>query len=70
MDPTLRNPLLRLLQEQYRYRDGDFDRNPVTGLWIDSEDPENWETRLNGGRTMANRAINNVRTLEATGSAS
>lgn len=34
MDPALRTPLLRLLEWRYGYRDGDFDRDPVTGQWI------------------------------------
>ncbi|KAJ4468732.1 hypothetical protein J3R30DRAFT_3304543 [Lentinula aciculospora] len=47
MDPALRNPLLRLLQERYGYRDGDFERDPFTGEWIPEngheEGPEYWE---------------------------
>ncbi|KAJ8083652.1 hypothetical protein AAF712_005661 [Marasmius tenuissimus] len=43
MDPALRNPLLRLLQRQYGYRDGDFERDPSTGGWISGEGPEKWE---------------------------
>lgn len=43
MDPNLRNPLLKLLQERYGYRDGDFERNPFTGKWRDGEGPEKWE---------------------------
>ena len=34
MDPALRTPLLKLLEWRYGYRDGDFDRDPVTGQWI------------------------------------
>lgn len=43
MDPNLRNPLLKLLQERYGYRDGDFERDPFTGKWRDGEGPEKWE---------------------------
>ncbi|KAF7350532.1 hypothetical protein MVEN_01359000 [Mycena venus] len=34
MDPALRNPLLKLLQQRYGYKDGDFERDPRTGDWI------------------------------------
>ncbi|KAG0697905.1 hypothetical protein DFH29DRAFT_129044 [Suillus ampliporus] len=49
MDPALRNPLLKLLQERYGYRDGDFERNPVTGDWVDGEGSGVWEQKLLSG---------------------
>jgi hypothetical protein len=45
MDPALRNPLLQLLQTRYGYRDGDFERDPVTGAWHENEGPLFWEQR-------------------------
>ncbi|KAI0067452.1 hypothetical protein BV25DRAFT_1104074 [Artomyces pyxidatus] len=49
MDPALRNPLLKLLQERYGYRDGDFERDPVTGNWVDGEGHGPWEARAMSG---------------------
>ena len=49
MDPALRNPLLQLLQERYGYRDGDFERDPVTGDWLDDEGPSKWEAKAAAG---------------------
>lgn len=46
MDPNLRNPLLKLLQERYGYRDGDFERDPLTGKWMEGEGPEKWEQEV------------------------
>ncbi|KAL0069560.1 hypothetical protein AAF712_003218 [Marasmius tenuissimus] len=43
MDPALRNPLLKLLQRRYGYRDGDFERDPRSGDWISGEGPGKWE---------------------------
>ncbi|OCH93715.1 hypothetical protein OBBRIDRAFT_724306, partial [Obba rivulosa] len=43
MDPALRNPLLKLLQRHYGYHDGDFERDPETGEWIESDGSECWE---------------------------
>ncbi|KAF9264965.1 hypothetical protein L218DRAFT_979277 [Marasmius fiardii PR-910] len=43
MDPMLRNPLLKLLQQRYGYRDGDFERDPQTGDWKVGEGHEKWE---------------------------
>jgi hypothetical protein len=45
MDPALRNPLLRLLQDRYGYRDGDFERDGTTGAWKEGEGPLYWEQR-------------------------
>lgn len=57
MDPALRNPLLRLLQERYNYRDGDFDFDPVTRTWLNGEGAADWEARLASGaaNTRKNR---------------
>ncbi|KAJ3799290.1 hypothetical protein GGU11DRAFT_514918 [Lentinula aff. detonsa] len=53
MDPALRNPLLRLLKERYGYRDGDFERDPVTKDWKEEdghkEGHEYWERLLVSG---------------------
>lgn len=49
MDPALRNPLLTLLEERYGYRDGDFERDPRTGAWIEGEGHEKWEALLASG---------------------
>lgn len=43
MDPALRNPLLQLLQTRYGYMDGDFERDRVTGNWLEGEGPLYWE---------------------------
>lgn len=56
MDPALRNPLLKLLQERYNYRDGDFERDPVTGEWLEGEGPDRWEARASSGQP-ANKKI-------------
>ncbi|CAE6465723.1 unnamed protein product [Rhizoctonia solani] len=40
MEPALRNPLLKLLQHRFGYQDGDFERDPQTGLWVEGEGPE------------------------------
>ncbi|KAF7318192.1 hypothetical protein HMN09_00327500 [Mycena chlorophos] len=42
MDPALRNPLLRLLQQRYNYRDGDFERDARTGDWLLPGEPQMW----------------------------
>ncbi|KAI0032596.1 hypothetical protein K488DRAFT_49515 [Vararia minispora EC-137] len=49
MDPALRNPLLRLLQERFAYRDGDFERDPHTGGWVEGEGHAIWEARALAG---------------------
>lgn len=55
MDPALRNPLLKVLQERYGYRDGDFERNPATGDWIDGEGSTMWEQKLLSGASHSRR---------------
>lgn len=55
MDPALRNPLLHLLEKRYGYRDGDFEREPLTGQWTENEGPERWETELQRGGGKAHR---------------
>ncbi|KAE9388141.1 hypothetical protein BT96DRAFT_836727 [Gymnopus androsaceus JB14] len=49
MDPALRNPLLKLLQDRYNYRDGDFERDPATGNWLHGEGPAYWEQQAATG---------------------
>ena len=49
MDPALRNPLLKLLQKRYGYKDGDFEREGITGNWTDGEGPGPWEARALAG---------------------
>ena len=51
MDPALRNPLLKLLKQRYGYKDGDFERDPTTGTWIEGEGPSIWETRAQSGNS-------------------
>ncbi|KAH9852472.1 hypothetical protein C2E23DRAFT_868631 [Lenzites betulinus] len=55
MDPALRNPLLTLLEQRYGYRDGDFERNPVTGSWVEGEGPEKWEQKAASGAAYSRR---------------
>ncbi|KAI0937527.1 hypothetical protein AcV7_003532 [Taiwanofungus camphoratus] len=55
MDPALRNPLLKLLQERYDYRDGDFERDPITGSWVQGESAAKWENKLASGTTNTRR---------------
>ena len=49
MDPALRNPLLALLERRFGYRDGDFERDPTSGQWVEGEGAELWEAALNSG---------------------
>ncbi|KAH9933910.1 uncharacterized protein B0H18DRAFT_1115265 [Fomitopsis serialis] len=56
MDPALRNPLLKLLEERYNYRDGDFDFDPVTRTWRNGEGAAYWEQRLASGAANTRRA--------------
>ncbi|KIP09909.1 hypothetical protein PHLGIDRAFT_125902 [Phlebiopsis gigantea 11061_1 CR5-6] len=55
MDPMLRNPLLKLLQERYGYRDGDFERDPLTGEWLDGDGPQRWEAKAAGGGPVSKK---------------
>ncbi|KAG2143505.1 uncharacterized protein EDB93DRAFT_1251917 [Suillus bovinus] len=55
MDPALRNPLLKLLQERYEYRDGDFERNPTTGDWESDEGSVLWEQKLLSGASNSRK---------------
>ncbi|KAK0194417.1 hypothetical protein F5146DRAFT_1035806 [Armillaria mellea] len=61
MDPALRNPLLKLLQERYGYRDGDFERDPRTGDWVAGDGPLKWEQPLNAGITNPRRPRGSLR---------
>ncbi|EGO29350.1 hypothetical protein SERLADRAFT_433341 [Serpula lacrymans var. lacrymans S7.9] len=56
MDPALRNPLLRLLQQRYGYRDGDFERNPVTGDWVEGEGHTYWEQKGLSGSASSRKS--------------
>ncbi|KAI0372104.1 hypothetical protein BV20DRAFT_143586 [Pilatotrama ljubarskyi] len=56
MDPALRNPLLKLLQRRYGYRDGDFERDPVTGNWLEGQGPSYWEEKAASGASYSRRA--------------
>ncbi|KAJ7599333.1 hypothetical protein C8J56DRAFT_1011133 [Mycena floridula] len=49
MDPALRNPLLKLLQQRYGYCDGDFERDPRTGSWLPGEGAAYWEQQVQSG---------------------
>lgn len=49
MDPALRNPLLKLLERRYGYKDGDFERDPITGTWAEGEGAGPWEIRALSG---------------------
>ncbi|KAI0342310.1 hypothetical protein BDW22DRAFT_182045 [Trametopsis cervina] len=55
MDPALRNPLLKLLQQRYDYRDGDFERDPITGDWQAGEGPANWEVKAASGTAITKK---------------
>ena len=39
MDPALRNPLLKLLERRYGYKDGDFERDQNSLSWAEGESP-------------------------------
>jgi hypothetical protein len=52
MDPALRNPLLRLLKERYGYKDGDFEHDPMTETWMESQSPEDWQRMCREGKPM------------------
>jgi len=49
MDPALRNPLLKVLQERFAYRDGDFERDSATGNWLEGEGHSVWEAKAQQG---------------------
>jgi hypothetical protein len=55
MDPALRNPLLRLLQTRYGYKDGDFEKDPLTGEWLEGEGHSVWEQRAQVGLSNSRR---------------
>lgn len=38
-----------LLQTRYGYRDGDFERDPRTGNWLEGEGAEKWEQKAASG---------------------
>ncbi|KAG9011995.1 hypothetical protein FRB94_006795 [Tulasnella sp. JGI-2019a] len=49
MDPALRNPLLKLMQSRYNYKDGDFERDPMTGRWVEGEGEQVWQQKASSG---------------------
>jgi hypothetical protein len=55
MDPALRNPLLKLLQQRYGYQDGDFERDPTTGDWVEGEGHGYWEQQAHSGSSARRR---------------
>ena len=55
MDPALRNPLLKLLEKRYGYKDGDFERDPHTERWIEGESPSDWERKAQSGHPIRRR---------------
>ena len=55
MDPALRNPLLSLLQWRYGYKDGDFERDPESGLWVEGEGEQLWQARAAAGGSNSRR---------------
>ena len=55
MDPALRNPLLKLLQTRYGYRDGDFERDIATGNWVEGEGHAVWEHKAVAGVPSARK---------------
>jgi len=55
MDPSLRNPLLALLQRRYGYKDGDFEHDPLTEEWAEGESPAAWEQKAHSGQIVKRR---------------
>ncbi|KAF9530050.1 hypothetical protein CPB83DRAFT_851499 [Crepidotus variabilis] len=55
MDPALRNPLLKLLQMRYGYKDGDFEHDPITETWAEGEAPALWEKKAQSGAVVKRR---------------
>ncbi|ELU45151.1 hypothetical protein AG1IA_00820 [Rhizoctonia solani AG-1 IA] len=55
MDPALRNPLLKLLQWRFGYKDGDFERDPKSGVWVEGEGEHAWENRPHATATSSSR---------------
>ncbi|TFK67578.1 hypothetical protein BDN72DRAFT_842850 [Pluteus cervinus] len=61
MDPALRNPLLRLLQRRFGYRDGEFERDPRTGEWVEGEGPARWEQLAQSNSPISRRRADHDR---------
>ncbi|CAE6456701.1 unnamed protein product [Rhizoctonia solani] len=55
MDPALRNPLLKLLQWRFGYKDGDFERDPKTSGWVEGEGEQAWENRSHPSTSASSR---------------
>ncbi|KAJ7447830.1 hypothetical protein FB451DRAFT_1534125, partial [Mycena latifolia] len=49
MDPSLRNPLLKLLERRYGCKDGDFERGADTRDWLPGESPGEVRVRHDAG---------------------
>lgn len=49
MDPVLRNALLKLLEDRYQYKDGDFEHDPLTEQWDNDESSAAWEKKAQAG---------------------
>ncbi|EAU81356.2 hypothetical protein CC1G_11613 [Coprinopsis cinerea okayama7 len=58
MDPALRNPLLKLLEQRYGYKDGDFEHDPLTEEWHEGESPAVWEQKVLSGQAVRRRPDN------------
>ena len=55
MDPALRNPLLKLLERRYKYKDGDFELDPTSLTWVEGESPAVWEKKAQSGAVVKRR---------------
>ncbi|RXW19717.1 hypothetical protein EST38_g6129 [Candolleomyces aberdarensis] len=55
MDPALRNPLLKLLEKRYGYKDGEFEHDPITEEWAEGESPSVWEQKAHSGQIVRRR---------------
>ncbi|CAE7078399.1 unnamed protein product [Rhizoctonia solani] len=64
MDPALRNPLLKLLQWRFGYKDGDFERDPKSGGWVEGEGEHAWENRPHPSSASSSRRRNNNTSTE------
>lgn len=55
MDPALRNPLLKLLEKRYGYKDGDFEHDPITETWSQGQSPAELEQGAQSSQTSKRR---------------
>ncbi|KDR66434.1 hypothetical protein GALMADRAFT_259185 [Galerina marginata CBS 339.88] len=56
MDPALRNPLLKLLETRYGYKDGDFELDPFAETWKADESPADWDQKAKSNQFLKRRA--------------